>query len=502
MSPIEEGAKLGGWFGLNDERQVLGDLTIAGQNTSLYLHDADIIHFNNNDECNLTGVLHDKTKVTLVDCHVRSMLGSAQRNEESYYFAEVEPLFVLSGDRLLDLRKPTVNRVIFHIDDAESVFYDFDAFGCVIEPEPLISDVVASNATRIDSVIPTGPHPEILYFTGRTEIASVATRIGKFKVFHRPAVSRFGSPKSVGIQDRVLTELTFGRAVFLSEAIARVTTVLRFLEILAGRPQNIDWIQIGTSGAKKHSLLDLYWTLPPKRPADWEVKAPHPAELPIDAIRERQEFENILKSWIGNDANRSEARHRFSDGFKSQNSFSIDRLVGAANMFDLLPSAALPPKPPIAAEVVDAKRRARYMFRQLPESDERRGFLSALGRIGSLTLKRKIRHRAAIVSNALRKPLAHLDVVTDEAVKCRNRFVHGTPGTFNYAENGGVIAFLTQALEFIFVASDLLDSGWDIQRWEAKGSMLAHPLSQVLCTWDLEAKRIIDLRQAARTESQ
>jgi hypothetical protein len=304
----------------------------------------------------------------------------------------------------------------------------------------------------------------------------------------------FSSPAGVWIRNHILVDVAFADALSLSAALDHVMTLLRFFELIGGRPQNIDMINVAVGGADQEAWLDLYWCLPPKRRSAWEHRPPHPSEILVDVVRDRSAFEQMLSRWIALDDDRLQARVRFSSGFGQQRSFSIDRLVGAANMFDILPDNALPAKIPLSDEVKRAKHVAREAFKALPASDERDTILNALGRLGSRTLRQKIRHRAVIASSAMLQPLASLDVVVDEAVKCRNHFVHGSPGSFDYFAHGGTMNFLTSALEFLFAAADLVDAGWDATAWQQRGGVLAHPFSETLYEWERCASQIVALR--------
>ena len=193
------------------------------------------------------------------------------------------------------------------------------------------------------------------------------------------------------------------------------------------------------------------------------------------------------------------ARVRFATGFEHQRFFSVDRLVGAANMYDILPGSALDVAGPLAEDVAKAKAVARDAFRGLPPSPERASILSALGRLGRPTLRSKIAHRAGIVSGALPTPLTDLDLVVDEAVRCRNHYVHGSTDGLDYVAHADLMTFLTSVLEFLFAASDLIDAGWNIAGWRSRGSVLAHPFNQVLHIWDARVARIKELRAAAAT---
>ena len=494
---VTEGARLGGSFEIGEGRTVLGELTIAGTATSLYLHDPDFFLIRDEAEQGLRGILHDRTKVTVLGSSIHSELGSATRYDQSFNFAELAPGYIVSGSRHLSSSEAEISRVTFHIDDAETVFHDFDAMGRVIDPRPLIEAVVGANEKRINRKIPTGPDADIAFFAGRTELASVQTAVGLVRIFHRPSPSHPLATREVGIRNRTLIEIGFEKPRFLTDALDAVMSVLRFVNMLAGRPQNIDGIWLDTVHEGPRSPLDLYWTHRPIRPSEWEERGPQPVEILIPIVDDSEQFATVLGNWLNADTARQDARVRFSNGFEQQRSFPIDRMVGAANMFDILPNDAFPAAAPISQDVADAKATAKRAFKSLPLSPERESVMNALGRIGRPTLKSKVRHRAELVSRALREPLAHLDDVTDEAVRCRNHYVHGSPGSFDYSEHGGTFTFLAGALEFLFAASDLIDAGWDIAAWRSRGSVLAHPFSRILHSWDMEAERLRVLRNPA-----
>lgn len=492
---IVEGAKLGGWFSISADRQVLGELVVDGLNTRLLLHDKNFFNLLHDEHRYIRGTLHDLTKVSLLGCTIRSSAGTASRNKERFHYCEVVPQHIVWGDQYLDPEVPSIWSIIFHVDDAETIFDDFDAFGISLDPELVIDAIVSANAKRVSRDVPTGPHPQVAYFTGRTEIFSIKTTIGTIAGHHMPIAQLFGSPRRVGIENSIGIEISFDEAQLFEDALDRVIMLRRFLELLAGRPQTIDWVHLYIGNAENPTLLNLYWCMPPKRSPVWEQRKPHPIEILVDPIQNKGAFEDVLYAWVASDPERMEARVRFSEQFSLQRRFTIDRLVAAANMFDILPASALPMRAQLEPSVEEARRKAREIFRKLPPSDERDSILNALGRVGRETLRQKIRYRAKIVEAALEETLCKLDIVTDEAVKCRNHFVHGSPGSFDYAEHGDVVTFLTQVLEFLFGASDLIDAGWNVREWRKQGSVGAHPFNSVLDMWERYAEVIHDLRK-------
>ena len=68
-----------------------------------------------------------------------------------------------------------------------------------------------------------------------------------------------------------------------------------------------------------------------------------------------------------------------------------------------------------------------------------------------------------------------LQLVLDEAVNCRNHYVHGSTAKIDYSQHFDMVTFFTDTLEFVFGASDLIDAGWDMRIFVEKGTTMSHP---------------------------
>jgi len=218
--------------------------------------------------------------------------------------------------------------------------------------------------------------------------------------------------------------------------------------------------------------------MPPKREPSREGEKPHPADVLVDAVRQPEEFSRILEDWLNRHDGWCNARLRFFNSFAGQNHFDIDRLIGSANMFDILPNSAAPADVELPDELAAARKAGRNIFLPLPTSPERDSVLGALGRIGKASLKQKVRHRVQRIVAALPKRFAELQTVTDEAVNCRNYFVHGAVQRFDYGTHFNLVSFFTETLEFVFAASDLIESGWDIAAWANIPTSMSHPFAR------------------------
>jgi hypothetical protein len=73
--------------------------------------------------------------------------------------------------------------------------------------------------------------------------------------------------------------------------------------------------------------------------------------------------------------------------------------------------------------------------------------------------------------------------VIDQAIDCRNYYVHGTEAKIDYSKNSDQVMFFIDTLEFVFAASDLVESGWDIAAWIEKHPSYSHPFGRYLVSY-------------------
>lgn len=159
-------------------------------------------------------------------------------------------------------------------------------------------------------------------------------------------------------------------------------------------------------------------------------------------------------------------------------------------MFDIMPESACHNSVELDSDLEKARNEARNVFRNLPVSPERNSVLSALGRIGKPSLKRKIRARAKLIMDIVGNKFPDLEIVVDQAVNCRNHYVHGSEPNIDYQEHIGIVDFFTDTLEFVFAASDLLDAGWDISAWIKRGSAQSHPFGRYRVNYALQLREL------------
>lgn len=464
-----------GTFKLSSGIEVSGELLLQAGATSLDLYSSTF--FDTHKSADIAGTLHDRSKVSLIGCITVSGPGWGSRGEEQYHFSSVFPHFVLLGDEHITSTDRKIAEISFSVDDAPSIFYDFDAFGTVINARPHMEKIVDAKK-EAGRNIEIGEHPHIFYFTGKHEIFSIDTALGKISATHDISYTSPG-PEGINVRNTIRVNIAFPDEKTVDEAIGSVLDALRFLEVIAGRPQNIVELTLSlTNATDKPRNLAAYWCLPPRRETEDESSKPHPADLPLQAGRYPKKFAAVMARWLERHDTWRNARARYATAAAHQNRYGTDRLVGAANMFDIMPAAAFPATVTLSLDLEAARDETRAVFKALPSTPERDSVLNVLGRIGKPALKRKIRSRVELITSLVGKRFPELELVTDQAVDCRNYYVHGTPGKFDYGIHPDQAAFFTDTLEFVFAAADLIEAGWDIAGWIEEGTTMSHPFGR------------------------
>lgn len=390
----------------------------------------------------ISGRLLNNQHVTLLNCKLSGFSGSSIR---------VVPWTILYGSAIFCPTERRVSKVTFRTNDMNLLFNDQKLFS-------YSSTIGKPTSIEVRS-------------RGSSELFTVNTTIGTVSAFREvPRQWKYDVSDGVRISTRVICELEFDEPIDFSVALERVFLLEVFFSIVLGVPQRRTEFKLVTQNMGDHSQADF----------DLECSGwtPHghrhqrgPSRIIfgrlIDPSVNYDHFGDVLVNWLSHDKDKREARVRFFECLSDEAHFSVDRLVRAANLFDLLPDRKSVPPSALIDDVRALKRTTKKLSSQHGDyADEFGSVLSALGRFGRQSLRNKINGQASLFRKHAAEYLPDLDLVIKSAVIGRNRYVHGTSKQSLETDNEArLIVFLTETLEFIFGVSDLVEAGWDLRKW-------------------------------------
>ncbi len=246
--------------------------------------------------------------------------------------------------------------------------------------------------------------------------------------------------------------IQFSDPLCIEKVYEKADRVSQFFGIIVGRPQNLLETTISVN-ANQTEQLSVYshkniFFIFANYP---EYPSPIPCSILINPANDPYKFRNLMSKWLERDETLRYARCRFFDAWGKQRSYDPDRIIAAANTFDLLPECIFPKR--------DLQR--------------------------SLHLKSKILHRLKIIKCIIRNDLQEMDCrVIYAAVELRNFYVHGDKPGGRRKKFTEFHRFLTDTLEFIFCVSDLINSGWDFSSWHSKTKPILHPFAKYLHNYE------------------
>ena len=465
-----------GVFSVGPSCEMTGTLSLDGEDSVLHLWANDPVEVDSLDRETITGILDNQKKVSLFNCiqiKYQKFFLFGQGRESQHY--RVFPHYAVIGQRYILCSEKTISKVSFLIDDAVSLFHDRTSFGTTtISPEQM------DDVTSLDlfAGIPFEEGTTLAYWTGKEEIFKADTSMGKIYARNQPTINMGGGPDGACIKNKIKFTIEFSDPLTVSELDAEIRNVLRFFQSILGRPQNLLQLEIKEA---EHHKSSVYLNMYPRYPRGAGSRKPDFRDILVDAGENPEELATLLCAWLKKDETWRTARARFSTGWAHGRNYDPDRIIGAANMFDLLPQDALPSRIELDVEMDTAIRQCQATFDELEESSRKDRLLFALGNLRQPSLKEKIRHRCALISDVIGEDISDICKVTDTAVNLRNHYVHGTKmSDKKKRELEESIDFLTDTLEFVFCVSDLVESGWDLRSWHKKRKGEGHPFASYL----------------------
>ena len=422
-------------FDAGEGRQIAGQLKLKRGD----LFDSNVVTIADDKFLHIDsgGSLHGISKagkVSLLDCVRGGMLGTTDWGDFAIHHGDVAFRYALFGRRHVAIDEECVRGIQFTLEGAESSVFahdKFERFGYLRDPDEEILDAIKRKRPDYLKGDLVKGKAMVSYFTGDWDfLPRFDTVLGTVHVGRSMQVDLLGrnmedTPRiTVDFEDNPIT---------LEGAWEKMREIRQFFAWMMGYASGWKDVLVSTSRLDD----DGFWA-----DADGEIEVFGPnewKEVPegvrqcgtlIDASQHPDHFMEVMEKWLERNGNarRKSASTRFFGCFPGTSDRAVeDGIVSAANTFDLLPDEDKPER---------AKR-----------------------------LRQIVEHRARVVLSCFSgQRLTQLEKVIELAVKCRNYYTHGPRdqnlGDVDYTDFE-VVLFLTETLEFIYGASELLLCGWD-----------------------------------------
>ena len=466
---------IGALFDVGDSRRILGQLKLKRgsllDSNVVSIADDEIVHIG---DCRSLHGISVAGRVSLLDCVNGGMLGRTGWGDFTIHHGDVCFRYALFGTRHVAADEKCIRGIEFTLEGVESSVFmqdKFDRFGWLPDPDDELLDAIKRN--RPDSLPGDFVKGQAMvsYFTGHWDyLPRFETVLGTVHVGRSMQVDNFGR----GMHDTPRISIDFDDdPKTLEGAWEKMREARQFFAWMMGYAPAWKDVMVFTSELNEGGFrvgrdghLEVFG------PNEWK-EVPENARrcgTLIDASGNPEHFAKVMGKWLerNDDPKRKKANTRFFGSIQGISGRAMeDGIVSAANTFDLLPDEDKPEAKPLAEDVLEILKDATNKVKDAMAAGTRReDVLNSLGRIrANKPLREIVEHRAAVVWDYFGGgKLENLEGMIRLAVQCRNYYTHGgderSAGAVDFGDFD-VVHFLTETLEFIYSASELLECGWD-----------------------------------------
>ena len=446
-----------------------GALTIDGRKSKIEVYADDLLHLTTKETTCLQGVSKDGVSISAIHCVGAESDGHSMYHGKTRHFLSLFPNLVVMGPRHVDPEQDNITSLSFSFSEANELFYDLGTFGQISWKRRLsfgqLRDILR-NARRSPKHRRRGGILDIYYAWDRGPIMEFACAFGSVRVWNE-TVSHSPSPTGLAVHNRVQITCAFSTPRNIETALKTLYTVMPFFELVSQSAQNIEDVKLVHIDAQQlETPLSLYVSNDDRQPVEGLMTT----DALVSGGLQTEEFKITLQRWIDTTPERRVARHRFIQGFRRGYKYEIDRLIGAANSFDLLPAddfakaTALPLEVESLLSSLESQVKVSAKASAAVNAYKERT-LNMLGLVRGLNLRTKILLRYATLSPAISSHLPGMEEIIAHSVQARNFFVHGTQTKFSSSTLYDLVPFFTDTLEFVFATTELQFCGWDAPRW-------------------------------------
>lgn len=441
-------------FEIGDNNKVAGVLDSASDSKKFSCWSSEPFHLKNHSS--IYGKTHDSQYISLLNC-LGSTSSHMNHNERSYS-CEVYSHTLIAGKEKVNPKADKFDSISLVVGNPLKLFRSLDSFGYVGFPDDKLVD--ALNKQDYTPHFETEKHPVVAYFNGDFDIFEQATKLGNIKAHNHISHGSWGGATGVKIENKVVITIDFKEGISIDEAFKRANSVALFFRFISGKGLFFKDITLKKM-EHEHPEFTIYHDS-----YNWgeDRKDGYYSEPLIDVTTDN--FPSILESWFEKD-DRENVRYSFYNTY-FRDVYSPDRLITAANMFDIFPISEEDKKlslDPDAEELLThLKKQIKTDFSGFP--DIKQSLFQSIGYLTRKSLKDRVQERLDIIRPHL---IGHkintedLEFIVNIAIKSRNYYVHGSE--YKKLPPSKLFEFQSlfiDTLEYIYALSELLECGWKI----------------------------------------
>ena len=434
----------------------------------------------------ISGTLFDFTEVTLLHTMVTDCTSRRKSNPALGHSQFVLTVwYIIFSKEPLAIQDSVFSALDFSLPNANDLFYSesFKYISSVTKTSA--QDLVQEHLEYLN--LPTlfdnykfGDNPALFLYTGAIVLAELEIPFGTLKIKNNP---NYSIPINNGFtfENTISFHIEFTEAIDFQGAVSRIVPLKQVLELLLGKTQLLKNFKLeAMNSSDLPTVFEVYRSIGKQEQSSGSVHATDRLMYIEDEI---DEFNFVISEWLLRQEEWKSSRDEFFSLF-SEVRYSSDTVVRLCNIFDLIPNSAYGNvKEALSEDLLKAKRDCRAIFKELPPSVEKNSMLNALGRLGTKTLKHKIKDRYKIIQNSNLVNLDGMELVIEQCVDCRNHYVHGSKPNFDYTDNFDLLCFFIDTLTFVYGVSELIECGWSFANWSEKNS-LYHIFSRYINTYE------------------
>jgi hypothetical protein len=445
-----------------------GALNLDGPNTKLDIFSDDFLHLKDDEMNCVRGVSKEGVSISAVYCVPLTMSGSASYHGKHKRYMTLQPNYVVLGAHYLEPEADVITSISFTFTEANHLFCELGTFGHIIGEHRLSFGQlreILRGVKRAPKHRRRGGRLELYYQWDRGPIIEASCNAGTITVWNATS-GRFPSSDGLELRNRARVTCSFTTPLNLEAALRVVWQIMSLFELVTQSCQNVEEVTLEHKDAEEHSQLRLH--LIHREPE--KVQSVMPTDALVNGGLHEDEFSTVLTQWMDSAELRRTARQRFIEGFRCNYRYRIERLIGAANAFDLLPASDFIKQGSLPDEVEELLKTFERQVKTAskmsePVNDYRERMLNNLALVRGLNLRNKVLQRWATVPASIASRLPAMPEAIAHSIRARNFFVHGSPLPMATEAVYALSSFFTDTLEFVFGISELCECGWDTERW-------------------------------------